>query len=323
MIKKVQASLIDIVNQLADGEYHDGTAIGQSLNITRSAVWKTIKKLTRYHIKIDSIKGKGYALREPISLLDLKKIKKSHPSIFTIHLFETIDSTNEYLKKIKNVKQPVFCLAEHQTQGKGRFNRKWYSPFGQNIYLSCRFPFKKDVSELAGLSLVVGLVVRKTLKQFGLDDRLKVKWPNDIYYDNKKLSGVLIEIQAESHDGISHAIIGIGINVNLLSSNATQISQPWISMRKILNQMIDRNLICRLLIQHLIENLNEFEAKGFSPFMDEWMLADCLMNKTIMLRNLKEKLKGTVRGINHQGQLLLQLNDGSIKALSSGDATIM
>src|SRR3990167_5786654 len=195
MEKKLQQNLIKLVTILNDGEYHDGNSIGQTLQLTRSAVWKTIKKLQNYGIKIDSIKGKGYTLVEPLLLLDPLIIKNKIYDSIDLMVFETIDSTNLYLKQFKNCKQVKVCLAEQQTAGKGRFERAWHSPFGKNIYMSCRYPFKKDISELAGLSLLTSLSVIKTLNDIGIKDHLFVKWSNDIVFDGKKLAGNLIEVQ--------------------------------------------------------------------------------------------------------------------------------
>lgn len=321
--KKINKNLVNVVNILNNGEYHDGNAMGLQLNMTRSAIWKYIKKLVAYGVAIDSIKGKGYALSEPLILLDAKKIKKKIASPLLIDVFESIGSTNEYLKSIKTTKLPLVCLAEQQTQGKARLNRKWFSPFAKNIYFSCRYPFKKEVSELAGLSLVVGLAVFKTIQFFGIKDSLFLKWPNDLYYDSKKLAGILLEIIAESHDGLSHAIIGIGLNVNTMEDVNHQITQPWTSLQKILKKSVDRNEIVAELLKNILNHLNQFEQEGFSPFMQEWMKSDCLMNKWISLKTLTEKLVGTVRGINEQGQLLLEMANGRTYAFSAGDVTIM
>lgn len=323
MIKKLNSNFVKLVNILNDGHYHDGSTIGESLKLTRGAVWKAIKKLESYGIKIDSIKGKGYALLEPLVLLEQKKIQRKLvvKKKINFSIFESIDSTNEYLKLFKQNHSIKICIAEQQAQGKGRLGREWYSPFGKNIYLSCLYPFQKDVSELAGLSLVVSLAMMRTLKSYGLSDLLFVKWPNDILYEHKKLSGSLIEIQAESH-GASHAVIGIGINVNMLNDER-HIAQAWTSMQKILGSYIDRNDLCSRLINNLLSYLQQFDSQGFSRFITEWMQSDCLTNQIVTLKNLDQEIKGKVTGINEQGHLLLQLTDGTVQAFSSGDTSVV
>jgi BirA family transcriptional regulator, biotin operon repressor / biotin---[acetyl-CoA-carboxylase] ligase len=321
MDRKLNKNLIKMAGILSDGEYHDGTTLGGQLNMTRSAVWKMIKKLENNDIKIHSLKGKGYALPHPLILLDANKIKKNILSN-GIHLevFESISSTNDYLKKSKHTNTIKICLAEQQTQGKGRFNRKWVSPFGKNVYMSCLYPFKKDISELSGLSMAVSLAIVKVLKQIAAINDLFVKWPNDIVHDNKKLAGCLVEIQAETH-GACQVVIGIGVNVNMLHDN--EISQPWTSLQKMTQTYFDRNELCAALINYLLDYLQTFESKGLAFFIDEWKAADCLTEKKVALKTMNEPVYGKAVGINEQGQLLLKLQDGKIKAFSSGETSIL
>ena len=320
-MKTSNSGFANLLSLLNDCEYHDGTTIGEKLNVTRSAVWKSIQKLESYGVTVDSIKGKGYALIDPLILLDKKAITKSVKNKnIEIDIFESIDSTNEYLKKFLKDKNNRVCLSEQQTQGKGRLNRSWYSPFGLNIYFSTVYIFNKDISELAGLSLVVSLAVVKTLQTY-LPKALKVKWPNDILYENQKLSGILIESQAESNGGCS-VIIGIGINVNMHFDKENQISQAWTSIRNIVNNYIDRNPLCASLINNLMHYLAQFNEHGLASFKDEWHSVDCLYNKNINIKNAKTKICGKAKGINDQGYLLIKMDDGETRAFSSGDTSI-
>lgn len=320
-MKKSHPNLANIVRMLSDGDYHDGTSMGAALQMSRSAVWKTIKKLQQVGVCIDSVKGKGYALKEPLRLLEQKYIQTQLGNEdIDILLFESIDSTNAYFRAKKQHKKITFCLAELQTQGKGRMHRIWHSPFGKNIYLSCFYPFQKDISELAGLSLVMSLAIAKTLNSYCNKNNFSTKWPNDVVCDNQKISGSLIEIQAESH-GLCHAIIGIGINVNMLNDDH-QITQPWTSLQKITGQYVDRNELCVQLIRHVIDYLRKFVLFGFLSFKDEWLKTDCLMGKSITLHHIHKKMEGIVKGINEQGHLLMQLSDGHIQAFSSGDVSL-
>lgn len=322
-MKKLTPSFLSLVHILNDGQYHDGTTLGALLNMTRSAVWKMIQKLIHYGVIVDSIKGKGYALLEPLILLNKKIIKQNITAKnIDLDILETVGSTNDYLKNKLSSKQIAICFAEQQTQGRGRMQRSWHSPFGQNIYFSFAYPFQKDVSELAGLSLVVSLAIIKTLETYGLSHPLQVKWPNDILYQGKKISGNLIEVQAESH-GISHAIIGIGINVNMMPSNEVVIAQAWTSLRNILGDYIDRNQLCISLIDNLLHYIKQFEQVGLAAYIEEWRHSDYLYNKAITLIQANHKIHGKAMGIDQLGHLLLQLEDGSVKRFSSGDTTIM
>lgn len=323
MTRKANNKLARLTAAMSDGEFHDGTALGADLHMTRSAVWKMIKKLERYDIQINSVKGRGYALCEPVILLDEEAMRKRlRKKNCQLTLFESVGSTNDYLKSLHHPKGIYFCLAEQQTEGRGRLHRAWHSPFGKNIYLSCLYPFHKDISELSGLSLVVSLAIVQSLRQFGLTENVNVKWPNDIICSQRKISGTLIELQAESH-GMSHAVIGIGLNVNMLIDERRQISQAWTSMRRETGEYIDRNLAAAALINDLQDYLLRFDREGFAAFTDEWMAAEVMTGRQVAVKTINETASGEVLGINAQGHLLMKMSDGRTRAFSSGDTAII
>jgi BirA family transcriptional regulator, biotin operon repressor / biotin---[acetyl-CoA-carboxylase] ligase len=322
-MKKLHPNLVKITRLLSDGGYHSGDELGQTLAITRSAVWKVIKKLQQCGVKIHSAKGKGYALAEAISLLDKQQIKKqllpAHRAAVDIQVFASVTSTNDYLKTHPEPRHLIkICVTETQTQGRGRFKSQWYSPFGKNIYFSCRYSFQKDIAELTGLNLVVSLAVLKTVQQCGVVSDLSVHWPNYISWRQKKLACCLIEMNAEANGGCD-AVIGIGINVNLLT---TDTDFSWASMAQALGKEIDRNMVCARLINHLVPYLQQFAEQGFSSFKKEWLSHDGLMKQSISLSRPQGQVCGTVLGINDRGHLLLQTEDQCITAYSTGDSVL-
>ena len=321
MIRKSNTNLIKLVEILNDGEEHDGTSLGHHLGMTRSAVWKMIKKLQNYGVVIDSSQGSGYRMPEPIVLLDAIKIKKMlHHKKAALDIFECIASTNDYLQSIKQAKEIQFCFAEQQTAGKGRLGRDWYSPFGRNLYFSCLYPMQKDVSELAGLSLVVSLSILKTLAHFCDEQYLKVKWPNDVMCDGEKISGALMQVHAESH-GHCHVVIGIGINVNM-QDDKRQISQAWTSLQKITGKVIDRNALAATLINYLMEDLAQFTKQGFVSFVKTWKQYDYLRARTITLKNINQKVSGVVEGVDEYGHLQLSVKGEGVRSFAAGDTSI-
>ena len=269
------------MNLLADQQDHNRVAISKKLNITPTVVCKIIETLKRYGIKIHSMKEKGYILREPCVLLDPEKIKRGiRFNNIELEFFESIGSTNDYLKTKKNDQPIHICLSEMQTKGKGRHNRYWYSPFGHNLYLSLRYLFEDDIRELTALSLVAGLAIRKTLELlYKLNPALTMKWPNDLMFENKKLAGTLIEIQTRMPESYQ-VIIGIGININLLHDKQNAITQPWTSVRKITGDYIDRNILTIKLINTFMDYIQCFKKHGFIVYLDEWERHDGLFNKS-------------------------------------------
>jgi BirA family biotin operon repressor/biotin-[acetyl-CoA-carboxylase] ligase len=255
-------------------------------------------------------------------LLDAEKIKRlSKTPFLDLAVFENLDSTNDFLKTTKLDTSIKFCLAEQQSRGKGRMNREWFSPFGKNIYLSCAYPFQKDISELSGLSLAVSLSIVKTLKAIGVHENIAIKWPNDVMYAGHKLSGSLIEMQAETN-GICRVVIGIGLNVNL-RSDQSHITQPWASVAQILQRDVDRNEIVAKLIDTLLADLAKFHQDGFESFLEEWKTVDYLEGKQIAVINMNETIQGKVMGVTQQGYLQMMLNSGQIRVFSSGDTSVV
>ncbi len=325
-MKGLNQNLVDIVALLNDREYHDGTSIGNQLHITRAAVWKAIKKLEQYNVPLKTMKSKGYQLTSPLTLLNAIQIQAclKHKKI-QIDVLEKIDSTNDYLKPlIPQNKKIIACIAETQTKGKGRLNRAWYSPFAENIYLSLLYPFEKDMSELSGLSLVIGLAICHAIEaQVDLKNHsLKVKWPNDVLLDDHKLAGTLIEIQAESHS-FSQIIIGIGINVNMKQASQHDITQAWTSLLEKTGVYIDRNQLTVALIDTLIDYLEKFSKENLQGFINEWQSRDHLANSEIKMMSETTCWQGTAAGINAQGHLQMKTKDNAILSFASGDAILL
>lgn len=227
-----------------------------------------------------------------------------------LDVFGEINSTNEYLKNAEKIDKIHVCLAESQTQGRGRLQREWHSPAGKNIYLSLRYQTNKNFSELGGLSLVVGLSVCAVLKNL---PNVKLKWPNDVYVDDKKIAGCLIELQA-----ISDVIIGIGLNVNMQDAN---LDRAWASIKTITGVDMDRNILVAELIKSLIKNITIFEKQSLAPFMQDFQRQDYLLNKAVTLNCGNKKYQGIASGINEQGHFGLLIN-GEIQYFSSGDASL-
>lgn len=322
-MRKMGDNLLPFVRLLSDGALHDGTSIGQQLGITRSAVWKMVDKLQNYGVAITREHGKGYCLTAPLKLLNERQLRQRlKPHGVVVEVFESLPSTNQYAleQKLSANHLPQLYLAEQQTAGRGRLGRSWASPFAQNIYASLSYPFACDISQLAGLSLVVGLAVVHALERFGLR-HLALKWPNDVYLGDKKLAGILIAVRSDCQS-LCQAVMGMGINVNMQSDKARQINKPWTSLYHQLGRYVDRNDLLELLVPTLLNYLSEFAAKGFAHFIPEWNQLDYLHGKPVTLKAAKHAIAGHAFGVTPQGSLQLQLPDGSIETFSAGDVTV-
>ena len=313
---------------LADGQFHSGTELAEVLAISRSGIWKQFQSLDELGLEYIAVTGKGYRLVKPLELLDKRLIfanldDNAKASITAFDLFDRIPSTNSHLVKrtAENAPSGCVCLAEQQTAGRGRRGRNWVSPFGKNIYLSILWRFQSSPMAISGLSLVIGVAVVRALKQhFPYDFQLK--WPNDIYCNNKKLGGILVEVSGES-DGPCAAVIGLGLNISLSQSEAVSITQEWIDLCRIIGEPIItvRNLLVSTLLNQLFQVLVKFEEVGIATYLNEWREYDCLKDKPGTLYIGERSYKGIVKGIDDQGLLLLARPDGTIQAYASGEVS--
>ncbi|XP_022778303.1 uncharacterized protein LOC111319834 [Stylophora pistillata] len=313
----------EALNILNDLNVHSGSDLGKHLGISRTAVWKITKKLEKYGVKFNS-DSKGYQLKDPLVLLDEKKIR-AHTSSqdYSIEIYESLGSTNDHLL-ISNLPPvpPHFCFAEFQEKGRGRLGRQWHSPFGANVVFSLSRVFDRDMGDLSGLSLVIGICIIEALKDSGIEADLKLKWPNDVYLNGVKVEGNLIDVRAEAN-GHCQAIIGVGLNVNMLPEKGISIDQEWTSLAYALDQKFERNILAANLIDVLLRNLTLFNEKGFNVFFDRWQSLDFLEGKDVALMQLTQKKEGRVLGVDNRGYLLIEDKEGSTQSYSSGEAILL
>ena len=170
-------------------------------------------------------------------------------------------------------------------------------------------------------SLHYRLAVIAALEECGITD-LTAKWPNDILWEGKKISGILIEMDAESH-GSTQVTIGIGLNVNMPLSAKEHINRSWISLDQLLGFHQDRNPVAGKLINHVLRYLDIFSEQGFAYFLAEWKRYDLLYHKYIKFMVRKSVSSGLMQGVNEQGQLLLQDKSGEIATYSAGEASLI
>jgi BirA family biotin operon repressor/biotin-[acetyl-CoA-carboxylase] ligase len=173
---------------------------------------------------------------------------------------------------------------------------------------------------LSGLSLAIGVGVIRALKAHYPYD-FKLKWPNDIYYQDKKLGGILVEMTGES-EGPCLAVAGLGLNLFLPESAAADINQPWTDLNRITGlNLLNRNVLAAALLSQLLTVIAEFEQSGLQAFLDEWRSYDCLMNKPATLYLGRHSYSGIVNGIDDHGLLLLTKSDGGTQAYASGEVS--
>lgn len=317
-----------LLNLLSDGNMHSGKDLGKQLGMTRSGVWKAVKKLTSSGITIESISGRGYRIPNGLDLLNESSIRShidsnAEAKLDEFHLLKEIDSTNNYLLSRINTADPkiMACFSEQQTKARARRGRQWTSPFGNNIYHSLLWYFDKDPSELMGLSLAVAVATIRALNHYGIHEGLELKWPNDILWQSQKLAGILIEMMAASHETCA-VVIGIGINTRLSEEQIQTLNRPVASIEKIIHQQANRNRLAGLLLNSLIAGLEQFENHGLSSFLKEWRALDKFRGKMVTLQSATRSTTGIMQDVSENGALLLLNEAGKAQPYLSGEVSL-
>ncbi|MGF1727899.1 bifunctional biotin--[acetyl-CoA-carboxylase] ligase/biotin operon repressor BirA [Photobacterium nomapromontoriensis] len=297
-----------LVAMLSDGEFHSGEVLGETLGMSRAAISKHIKALQSWGLDVYRVRGKGYRLPEKLDLLNCDTIL-AQVECSSLDVIPVIDSTNQYLlDRIGQLPQGAVCLAEYQELGRGRRGRQWLSPFGSNLYLSMYWRLDAGMAAAMGLSLVVGVAIAEALQQLGADE-IRVKWPNDLYYRDRKLAGILVEMTGQAGDA-AHLVIGMGLNIAMPEQAGLNIAQQWTNLSQACRCLPSRNDLAAALIAKLDQTLRQYEEHGLDGFIDRWNRLDNFLDRPVKLLIGERVVEGVARGINSQGALLLETEQG-------------
>lgn len=226
------------------------------------------------------------------------------------HYFQEVNSTNSWLLEQDEIGGHI-CLAETQQFGKGRRGKSWCAPVSEAILISLGWSLHQKNPE--GLSLVSGLAVVGALEELGVTG-IKLKWPNDLIANSKKLGGILVEISGRQ------CVIGVGVNVNIPKNFELKTQQPWIDLRS-LGFNINRDVLtAKIILQHE-KFLSEYNKSGFNSFSDMWNEYHAYKNTAITVQIENENYSAIALGVDKSGALLIE-REGVVQRLYSGDISI-
>ncbi len=314
---------------LADGRLHSGEALAKELDVSRAAVWKGIERLRGLGLPVSALARQGYRLANPLELLDAQRIRaeidpRHLQQLRGLELLFEVDSTNTRLldRSAPPAGRADACLSELQHAGRGRRGRRWIAPFGAGVALSLSWTFRDGASTLAALSLAVGVAVARALGRAGAQG-MTLKWPNDIWFESRKIGGVLIELRAEA-GGPAHVVIGVGINVTLTAEARREIESSGVAVAAVADAsggLPSRNLVAGAILDELLSMLAQFERDGFGAFRDPWTALDALSGRPVQVLLAEKCLYGTARGVDRDGALLLETASG-VQRFVSGEASL-
>lgn len=315
----MKEKILDYLNKKHD--YLSGDQISKHLGISRQGLWKHIQELKDSGYQIAAVPHLGYLLESCPDRLFVFEVARGLNTKFMgkkIHYFDYLTSTMDLAMKLGMDGAPSgsIVLAESQTRGRGRLGRGWFSPKYKGIYLSLILRPKILPAACPILTLMSAVSICEAVKEMvGLD--AQIKWPNDLLMHNKKIAGILTEMNAEV-DKVNFVVIGIGLNVNndqkSLIAGATSLKQQQ-------GTQINRVVLLQEILRRLENNYLLLEDKGSNEIINKWRNFTLTLGTRVKVDYQNKHLEGQATDIDADGALLIRKDSGLIQKISSGDVT--
>lgn len=315
--------LIEFLREKND--FVSGQEIADAMHISRNAIWKQIERLRKEGIEIEAVTGKGYRIVNASDAFGEKAIKSFlHTSWLGRELlfFDEVDSTNDELKRRadKGAEEGLAAVADIQSKGKGRRGRAWETPAGVNIAMSylLRPKLSPDIAPM--MTLIMAMAAAKGIREVSSLD-VKIKWPNDIVINGKKLVGILTEMTAEP-DYIHEVIVGTGINVNT-ESFPDEIKATATSMLIEGGKKYSRSKVVAAVTDAFEKYYEIFCATGdLSALRADYNTACVNVGAGVRVLDPKGEYDGTAKGIDNRGELIVIKEDGSETRVYAGEVSV-
>ena len=316
----------EILTALRESEdYVSGQELCEKLQVSRTAVWKKIKQLQEEGYEIEAVPNRGYrivgcpdtiAAQEVESRLQTERM--GHPVVY----FEEVTSTNQVIKKMaeEGATEGTLVVTDAQNQGKGRAGRVWTMEPGTNIAMSLLIRPKLPPAQISMVTLVMGLAVASACREL-YQAPVGIKWPNDVVINGKKICGTLTEMSTEMM-AVNYVVIGTGINVNG-TEFPEEIRDKATSLCLELGKKVSRAQLMAACMKYFEEYYDKFLQTGDLSLLQE-QYNELLLNRNRGVRVLEpgNEYSGVALGINKDGELLVEKEDGSRAAVYAGEVSV-
>ena len=323
----MKAEILKLLRE-ADG-YVSGQQLCEKFGVSRTAVWKVIRQLQEEGYQVEAVRNKGYHIVDSPDVMtkeELDSLMDTQWAGRNIVYYDSVDSTNLRIKQMGDEGAPegTLAVADKQTAGRGRRGRSWDSPSGSSIYMSLLLRPEIEPDQAPMLTLVMALSVAEGIMDCGDscgNPDVKIKWPNDIVYQGKKLCGILTEMSADM-DQIHYVIVGIGINVQM-TDFPKEIQNTATSLKLVTGKTLLRNEL-------LAKVLEEFEVL-YEQFVSAESLKNLKAEYESRLANKDNRVnvlapsgawQGICLGIKEDGALLVQREDGKVEEVIAGEVSV-
>lgn len=298
-----------------------GARLGAQLGVSRNYIWKLVEQLREEGVEIRSIPHRGYCLPVHRPNLFPFEIEEAARGTYFISVLPSVGSTNQVVKEMAEQGAPerTVVFTEEQTAGRGRQSRRFFSPKGSGLYFSVLLRPEKGMADALRITAAAGVAVARGVADvLGLD--LQIKWVNDLFYQNKKVCGILSEGAVDLEGGgLAYCVLGIGLNVFEPSGGFQDLRQI---AGALLSGTPDGSLLARLAAAVLDHFFALYQHLEQPALMQEYRQRSFLQGKTITVRRGAEEFRCVVLGISDEGALQTRLETGEERAFSSGEIKV-
>lgn len=313
----MQNKILDFLKKKSG--YISGEEISAHLKVSRQALWKHIQELREAGYDIVAVPHLGYRLVSVPDRLYPFEVNHGLNTKFMgrrISYFDTVSSTMDIATQLgmQGASEGTLVLAESQTKGRGRMGREWFSPKYKGIYASFILRPKILPNSTPILTLLTAVSACEAIKE-AAGAEAKIKWPNDIIIHNKKLGGILTELNAEM-DVTRFVVIGIGLNVN---NDKKGLIEGATSLKECKKEYVNRITLLQEILRRIENNYLALQEKDTRVIVDKWRGLSVTLGKRVRIAYQKEHLEGLAADIDSDGGLLLRRDSGLIEKIMAGD----
>jgi BirA family biotin operon repressor/biotin-[acetyl-CoA-carboxylase] ligase len=328
-VSEAPARVLEALRHAGD-DSTSGAALSSDLGVSRAQVWKHVETLRARGYAIDGERGGGYRLRAAPDRLYPEEIQHGLDTRWmakSLHYFDRTDSTNrEALERARDgAAHGTAVIAEGQTAGRGRLGRSFYSPAYVNLYTSIVLRPRLDTSAAPTLILASAIGVAEAVaEEVGDSERVEIKWPNDVLIDGLKTSGILVELGVEA-TRVTFCVLGVGVNLNVDPSEfPEEFRGRATSLSAACGRPIDRAAFTRRLYRALEDVLDAHAEGGFDAIRPRFASFFRMTGSRVRVRDLDgSEIEGRVDGVDPDGALRLERQDGTPERVLAGDVTIV
>jgi BirA family biotin operon repressor/biotin-[acetyl-CoA-carboxylase] ligase len=323
----MERNVLELLRRSAGAEV-SGQEMSRRLGVSRTAVWKAIEALRGMGFRIEASAGRGYRLEagpDRIVGLDIEVGLGSHIVGTSVVSFDSVSSTIDVASSLaaEGAPEGTVVAAESQTGARGRLGRKWSSPGGVGIWTSIILRPQLPPRAAPKLTLLTAVSVATVLAdRYGVDAR--IKWPNDVIVNGRKICGALTELVAEQ-DAVRYVIVSFGLNVNQTrSAFPPEVADLATSMRIETGRRHDRPEVFRRVLRELDRQYMEFgERHGDDRLLDRWRERSCTLGRHVRVQLRDGIVEGVARDVDGDGSLIVETPGGATQSVAYGDVTIV